>query len=61
MKMIKNVACLNSLYSYLPTHIKFLTEFHAAIPHPKVSHMKFKKCQFSTENFYYLRRKLTFF
>ena len=26
--MIKNVACLNSLYSYLPTHIKFLTEFH---------------------------------
>ena len=28
MKMIKNVACLNSLYSYLPTHIKFLTEFH---------------------------------
>ena len=53
-------ASLHYIFSaYLPTHIKFLTEFHAAAPHSKVSHMKFQKV--STENFYYLRRKLTFF
>ena len=37
-------ASLNFIFSaYLPTHIKFLTEFHAAAPHSKVSHMKFQK------------------
>ena len=37
-------ASLNFIFSaYLPTHIKFLTEFHAATPHSKVSHMKFQK------------------
>ena len=55
-------ASLNYIFSsYLPTHIKFLTEFHAAAPLSEFQTWNFKKCQFSTEIIKILRRKLTLF